>query len=92
VIEPTDEMVQAFNSAAAAARTMPRHEPYATHDGIAAVLRIVERDQAGPCSAGLPIIFGGGRAWCTLRHGHQGDHIDGTTRWRETGATRLGPS
>lgn len=29
----------AFHSAAAAARTMPRHEGYATHDGLCAALR-----------------------------------------------------
>ncbi len=38
-VKVTEAAEHAFNRAWAAARTMPRHEGYATHDGLCAALR-----------------------------------------------------
>jgi hypothetical protein len=80
VIEPTDEMRQAFRKAALT------DTGFDADRGLAAVLAIVERDQAGPCSVALPLITAGGEScgdlWCELRHGHLGDHQHGPTRWK----------
>ena len=44
MIEITDEMERAFAKAHNEALRTPRREGYAVHDGLAAVLAIVERD------------------------------------------------
>jgi hypothetical protein len=80
VIDPTDEMVKAFERHFF---TCFRDED--VRDALAAVLAVVDRDYGtGPCSAVLPDLhdseFG---TWCELRHGHAGDHEAGLTRWKE---------
>jgi hypothetical protein len=90
VIEPTDEMLIAWRDAmkAAAAEAVKAGEPLSASQeiaraGLAAVLAIVERNLAGPCSAALPRLTEYGDLWCQLRHGHLGDHEMGPTRWKE---------
>lgn len=97
MIELTDEMERAMYAALNAAEPGRHHA--AVRTGLAAVLAIVERDQAtraeveaattppGPCSVALGLITMSGEPygdlWCQLRHGHAGDHENGRTRWKE---------
>jgi hypothetical protein len=83
VIDPTEEMEQAFDDAA---YPLGLSKPD-LRLGLAAVLAIVERDQAGPCQVELHMLVNGPATPCELRHGHLGDHVSGVTRWRERPAT-----
>jgi hypothetical protein len=84
VIEPTDEMVAAYVEAWRGRLFKPPQdtERPAVRAGLAAVLALVKRDQAGPCSETLPRLTEYGDLWCQLRHGHLGDHEMGPTRWK----------
>lgn len=84
MIELTDQMRRAYAHAKADARGWNWYDLDASDEaGLAAVLAIVERDQAGPCSVTLPRLTEYGDLWCQLRHGHHGDHEMGPTRWKE---------
>ena len=82
MIEPTDEMREAFRAAAPGLCIRPK----CLRLRLAAVLALVALDQAGPCSVTLQLITSGGEPggdlWCQLRHGHLGDHENGITRWK----------
>ena len=81
-MEVTAEMVQEIY----ARIDFHNHGDDGLREGLAAVLALVERDQAGPCSVTLQLITSGGEPggdlWCQLRHGHLGDHENGITRWK----------
>lgn len=79
MIEPTDEMIRD------AERAYGGNVEGDMAGAVKAVLALVERDRAGPCSAILDGITGSGQIWCMLRHGHAGDHLadNGLTRWKE---------
>jgi hypothetical protein len=84
VIEPTDEMVNL------AADMLPGLNVRvagdlrsAMRDVLAAVFVLVEREQPGLCQAYQRSLIAGPIWPCILRHGHLGDHTDGTARWRE---------
>lgn len=89
MIEATDEMVYAYVASADHPEWLKQEE---IRRGIAAVLALVERDQAGPCSMALSLMAVGGQSlgdlWCQLRHGHLGDHENGPTRWKALGDVR----
>ena len=84
-IEPTDEMRDAFSAARAEHDGVPLGRFLSGDEvGLRAALAILERDQAGPCSAMIPPAFGVTTwLWCQLRHGHTGDHESGPTRWKD---------
>lgn len=82
--EVTDEMVQlALDVFLATPTDSIAQIDAGMGKALAAVLAIVERDQAGPCQAELNILVNGPATPCQLRHGHLGDHVSGVTRWRE---------
>ena len=80
-IEVTDEMREAFEAAAWPPNWVGGEPLW--EDGLAAVLAIVERDLAGPCTSEMPRILGDGVIHCELRQGHDGRHVSGPTTWWE---------